>query len=69
MYIAGACIFGIIISKFDYWQEPYLNILLEVDKGSKISLHSTDLPLCLTVNLRMKGDRKAAFDIKEIAKQ
>ena len=33
IYLTGVCIFGIVISKFSYYEEPSIIILLVVDKN------------------------------------
>lgn len=43
--MAGTYVFGIIIGKFDYWQELSLIILLVIDIHLKINFYNIILPL------------------------
>ena len=49
--MANAGIFGIVISKLSYWQEPYSFTLLKVGKDLKIGSYCIILPLNLAVYL------------------
>ena len=49
--MAGATVFGIIISKLGYWKKLGLIVLLEIDKSLELSFHDTVLPFGLAVNL------------------
>lgn len=48
-------VFHIIIGKLRNWQYFSPIILLEIEKGLKVDLHSTDLPLCLAISLWIKS--------------
>ena len=50
-HIANANIFGIIIGKFYYKKKPYLIILLEINKNSKLGFYYTILFFSLTISL------------------
>ena len=65
--VAGACIFGIVISKLGHRQEPGPIILFEIDKGLKVSLHGAVLPLRLAVGLGVENGGKPLFDAKKVA--
>lgn len=65
--VIGAGIFGIVIRKLSYWQLPCPIILFEINKGSKLGLHYTILPLVLTVSLRIDDSIEALLDAEEIA--
>ena len=67
--MAGAYIFGIIISKFGYKYEFNLVILFKIDKDYKIGFDSAVLFFCLVICLELKGGKKPLFDIQEIIKQ
>ena len=66
-YMTGTGIFGIIVSKLRYEKKPYPIILLEVDKGSKISFYYTILPLNLAIYLWVENNRESLLDAEEIA--
>ena len=50
-YMAGADIFGIIVSQLHHKKKPYLIILFKVDKDLKVSFHYAILPFGLTIQL------------------
>ena len=68
-YMAGACIFSIVISKLSYRLEPCSVIPFKIDKSSKVSLYSTISPLGLAVSLRIKGSWESLFNAKKVAEQ
>ena len=68
-YIAGACVFSIIINKLSYWQEPYLIIPFEVNKSLKISFIYIIQSFGLAFYLKIEGNKKFLFEIKKIAQQ
>lgn len=65
-YIAGICIFCIIIIEFYYKQELCSVILLLVDKYLEKSFYDTILLLGLAICLRIKNNRELLLDAKEI---
>ena len=65
-HIAGTRIFCVVVSKFSYWKEPSLIILLVVDKSPEISLYCTVLPLGLAISLRLEDSSKLLFDLQEV---
>ena len=65
-FVAGAGIFGIVVSKFCYEKKPCPIILLKVDKNSKVDFHCTILPLNLAVRLWVKDGGESPLDVKEI---
>ena len=65
--MAGARILGVVIHKLSHWQELCPIILLEVDEGSKIGLHSTVLLFCLPVFLRVEGSGKLPLNAEKVA--
>ena len=67
--IAGARVFGLIISKLSYWWKPGPIILLEIDKSSNVCFPGTVLLFGLAVSLRMEGGKKLTLDIKKVAEQ
>ena len=67
--MADACIFGILISKLCYKQEPSLIILLEIDKDPKVGLYDTVLLLYLTVCLKLKNGEELLLDVEKIAER
>lgn len=64
--MANACILGIIIGKFGYWQDFNSVVLLEIDKNLKVGFYFIILLLNLTVYLRMKGDIELVLNPEEI---
>ncbi len=60
--IVNVCIFCIIVSKFSYWKEFSLIILLIVDKNLEVGLHYIVLSLILVINLRVKDDKESLLD-------
>lgn len=60
--VADAGIFRIIIAKFSYWKKLCPVVLLKVDKSSKVSFYYFDLPLGLTVSLKMKSIRESLLN-------
>ena len=68
-HVTNACILRIVISELGHRQEPSPVILLEVDKGSEVHLHSAVPPLDLPVCLRMEGGREPSLDVEEVAKR
>ena len=52
--VAGARIFGIIIGKLYHRQKPCPVLLLEVDKGPKISFNCAILPFNPAVRLKVE---------------
>ncbi len=64
--MASTRIFGVVISKFSYYKEPNLMILLVVNKSPKVGFYHTILRLSLAVNLRMEGDKKSSLNLKEV---
>ena len=64
--VAGAGIFGIIVSKLRHGKKPYPIILLEVDKSLEVGFHCTILPLSLAVCLRVKSGGESPLNTKEI---
>ena len=67
--MAGASIFGIIVSKLRHGKKPYPIILLEVDKGSKIGFYYTILSFGLTVCLWVEGGGDSPLNTEEITQQ
>ena len=65
--VANAGILSVVIGKFCHGKKPYPIILLEVNKGSKISFHYIILPFNLTVYLWIKGGGESLLDVKKIA--
>ena len=65
--VAGAGIFGIVVSKLRHGKKPCPIILLKVDKGSEVGFHRTILSLSLAVCLRVEGGRESPLDAEEIA--
>ena len=53
--MAGASIFGIIISKLYYKKKLCPIILFKINKSLKVDLHYTILSLSLTICLKIKG--------------
>ena len=64
--MANANIFDIIISEFYYKKKPYLVILFETDKNSKISFYYTILLFDLAVHLWIEGSGEFLLDAKKI---
>ena len=60
--VAGTGIFGIVVYKFNHWQEKFLVILLLVYKNSKIYFHYTVLPFSFVIGLRIESHRESLFD-------
>lgn len=67
--MARACIFGIVIYKLSYWQEPSLIVLFNINKSLKISLYIIFLLFCLAINLNIKSSKEPLFNIKQVTKQ
>ena len=65
-YLANIGIFGIIISILYYKKKPYIVILLEIDKDSKIGFYYMIVLFNLIVGLYIKSVRKSPIDAKEI---
>ena len=65
-YVAGTRIFGVVIGKLRYSKKPYLIILLEIDKSSKVGFFHTILPLSLAVRLWIEGSKKYPLDAKKM---
>ena len=68
-HIAGAYIFGVVISNFNYYWELGPIVLLEVDKDLEVSFYDTILLFGLAVNLQIKSDKKSTFYGKKVAKR
>ena len=66
-YMAGAGIFGIVVSKLCHKKKPYPIILLKIDKSLEVGFYCTILPLSLAVYLRVEDGGKYLLDAKEIA--
>ena len=49
--VAGADVFGVIVTKLPYGKKLYQIILLEVDKSLELDFYCTILPLNLAVCL------------------
>lgn len=64
--MVNAHIFGIVVSKFSYWEEPNPIVLLVIDKNSEVSLYCIVLSLGLVINLRMEDSRKSLLDFQEV---
>lgn len=64
-HVAGACIFGVVVSKLSYWQKPSPVILLTVNKRFEICIHGAVLPFGLAVCLRVKGGGKLLLNVKK----
>lgn len=64
-YVAGARIFGVVVSELSYWQKPSPVILLTVNKRFDVCIHGAVLPLGLAVYLRIKGGRKLLLDVEK----
>ena len=47
-------VFEVVVGKLRYWEEPCLVILLPIHKSPKVSFHSADLLLRLTVCLKVE---------------
>ena len=67
--MAGACVFGIIISKFGNWKESGLIVLIKIDKNLKKNFYSIVLPFSLAVSLQIKGVEKPMLDAEEVREQ
>ena len=67
-FYTSACIIGIVVRKLGHWQESYLVILFEIDKGLNVYLHCAVLSFGLAVCLRMEGSWESLFDVKEVPK-
>lgn len=63
--MADAQIFGIVIYKLGYWQEPSLVILFKIDRNLKINLYDIVLPLYLAVYQRIKNGKKLLLMLKK----
>ena len=64
--VAGAGIFGIVVSKFRHGKKSCPIILLEVDKNLEVGFHHTILPLSLAIHLRVEDDGESLLDAEEI---
>ena len=67
--ITGTCIFSIVISKLRYWKKPDPDILLKIDKSSKLYLYYVVLSFCLPVCLRVKRGGESFFDAKKVVER
>ena len=67
--MAGACVFGIIISKLSHCWEPSPIILFEIDKSLKVGVYDTVLLFVLANNLQIEGGKKPMLDVEEIAER
>ena len=67
--IANICIFGIVVKKLDQCQKSSPIALPEINKDLKVCIFSPVLPLDLTMNLRIKSNKKSPFYSKEVAEQ
>lgn len=61
----GASAFYMIISKFSYWQDPSLVILLIINKNTKISFYNTVLSFDLAISLRIKSHKESLLNFQE----
>lgn len=60
--MANTCFFHIFVSKFSYWEEFNLIILLIIDENPEIGFYYTILFLALAIILKMKSNRKFLLD-------
>ena len=56
-YIANTCIFGIIVSKLNYWSKTGSIILLKVNKRLKVDFYNAYLLFYVAINLKIKYDK------------
>lgn len=68
-HIAIACIFSIIVSKFNHKKELNLIILLVVNKVPEVGFYYMILSLIFAVNLRIKGGKEFLLNFEEIIKR
>ena len=68
-HVVVTCIFGIIVYKLGYKQNPSLIVLFKVDKSPKIYLYSTIQPFCLAIYYKIKSRREPLFNAKKVAEQ
>ena len=61
-HVASASIHGIIVDKFCYGKNLCPIILLEIDKGLKVSFNCPILPFGLSVCLGVESGRKSLLD-------
>ena len=61
--MAGASIFGIIISKLYYKKKLYPIILLKVNKNLEVSFYCIILPLNLAICLWVEDDEEFLLDV------
>ena len=64
-HMAGARIFGVVVSKLSYWQKPSPVILLTVNKRFEVCIHGAVLPLGLAVCLRIKSGGKLLLNVEK----
>ena len=64
--MAGAGIFGIVVSELHYRKKSCPIILLEVDEGLEVGFHRTILRLSLAIRLRIEGGGESLLDAEEI---
>lgn len=64
-HIAHNSILDIVVSKLCYKKKPYLIILFEVDKSSKICFYYAILSFSLAICLLIKDNKKSLFNAKK----
>ena len=62
-HMTGSYVLGIIISKFGHWYELGLIILLKIDKVLELHFYYTILLFNLTVNLKVKLNKKLTLNV------
>ena len=65
--VAGAGIFGIVVSELRHRKKPCPIILLKVDKDLEKGFYYTILPLNLALCLQVEGGGESPLDAKKIA--
>ena len=68
-HMAYACVFGIIISKRGYREEPGSIVLFESDKSLEVSFYGTILLFILAISFQMEDGGKMTLAAEKIAKQ
>ncbi len=65
--MTGASVLRIIVGEFGHRQESSPIILLKIDEGSEVDLHSAVLPFGLAISLRVESNGEPSLDPKKVA--